>query len=364
VIAGPTELIKPALRDYPFINIIYRGDPTGFTTADGLDAAGDRTLHSNIMHNRFGSPGNIDLTSIAPLEAMSDETFATLASILGFKYDDYEIRNRESLQRFSQNDLVELLKSDPHLETYSPMQLESFAIAKATLAKKNIHWGNFVDFYNRSAKGQQQAIWQYFNHYHGLELARLLEHKAKEFDLPESLVEPLETRVHNGNDYHYSQVLQRWLRDDAYIQQYRVDIVNDAFKTLVATAPTLCEALAKATAHLKETEYSLDFCFCDITQGGLRIAGARFQSIGDDSHLIDFARRPVKPLWLVDQLGCEEEIAEKIRTQNLTEQQIETLSRFTTPLKKDDFIKTLFTVEKAMGVQWSKVQLLEDALGL
>jgi hypothetical protein len=358
------QLDAPALQDYPFISIIYRGEGTGFKTGAGLDAAGDTNLHGEILFTRFASPGKIDLPLIAPYEAMTDETFAALASILGFYCGDHAIKDRPGLEQFSLQKIKQFMPADPLFDTYSPAQLQAYALSRSTLSRKNIHWGNLASLYNQSAADQQQAILQYFEKYLGQDLEHLLAYKAKHYDLPKSLMDTSETREHKGNTYHYSEVLQTWLRDDAYLQQYRVDIVNDVYQTLIATAPTITLALAKAIDHLKDTEYTPDFDHCEIRQGGLRVATSSFESRVDDRQLNDFAARPVKALWRLDDLGADKEIEEAIRTRNLAPVQVEAMTKFTTPIKKEDFIKTLYKVEKAMGVQWNKVRHLEDALGL
>jgi hypothetical protein len=358
------SLIQPALHDYPFISIIFRGEATGFKTDEGIEQAGDTKWQAEMLVSTFGSPGKIDLHLIAPYEAMSDETFAALSSILGFRCGNVEIRDRASLERFAQQDINQLLPIDPCFETYSPAQLETYSLARATLSRTNIHWGNLVSLYNQSTHDQQQAISQYFEKYHGLELERLLAYKAKKYQIPAGLDEPAETKTLNGNTHLYSEVLQMWLREDRYHQQYRVDIVTDVYRTLVATAPTLAQALAKAIGHLKETPFSLDFEHLEILQGGLKVATATFESRADDRLLNDFALRLVRPAWRLDELGAEKEIAEKKMALYLTDQMVEAMTKYTKPIKKNDFIKTLYRVEKAMGVQWSKVKHLEDALGL
>lgn len=357
------QITQPALEDYPFISIVFHGDSTGFKTAEGFDVAGDPRQRSKIIETHFGWAGDITVEQLAPYEAMTDETFAGLASILSIKCENQEIKERSALQYSAYKDSHYYIPDDQNRGPYSPTQLEAYLLARATFSK-NIHWGDLVSFFNQSAEDQQQAISQYFEKYHGFDLEPLLASKAKAFELPESLQMPVETKTHKGCNYHYSEVLQKWLREDRYHQQYRVDIVSDVYRTLIATAPTLSQALAKAIKHFEENKYPIDFEHCEILQGGLRIAMATFESRGHDIALSDYNPRLVKPVWLLDDLGAEKEITEKKTELCLTDEQVEAMTKYTTPIIKNDFIRTLFAVEKAVGVQWSKVKHLEDALGL
>lgn len=358
------QLTAPDLKNYPFINIVFQGDRTRFITdkvhcvlagEDGKDdiyedvcMAGDPERRTKINSSQFRSAADITDTLLAPYCAMTDETFASLASILGIKCDDADIRERSSLEHFTYKNSSYHLPNDEGREPYIRAQFEAYFLARATFSK-SVHWGNLVSLYNQSADDQQQAIRQYFETYHGLELESLLAHKAKDLTIPDCLIEPFESRSHKGNEYRYSQVLQKWLRDDAYQQQYRFDIVNPVTRTLIATAPTLAQILAKATAYLKDNEYPIDTDYCDILQGGRIVAWATLESINSsDDRLLDWASRPVKPLWVQYEPGAE----------------IGAVTKYTTPLKKNEFIKTLFAVEKALGVQWNKVRHMEEALGI
>lgn len=358
------QLTAPDLKNYPFINIVFQGDRTRFITdkahcvlagEDGKDdiyedvcMAGDPERRTKINSSQFRSAADITDTLLAPYCAMTDETFASLASILGIKCDDADIRERSSLEYFTYKNSSYHLPNDEGRQPYIQAQLEAYFLARATFSK-SVHWGNLVSLFNQSADDQQQAIRQYFETYHGLELESLLAHKAKDLTIPDCLIEPFESRSHKGNEYRYSQVLQKWLRDDAYQQQYRFDIVNPVTRTLIATAPTLAQILAKATAYLKDNEYPIDTDYCDILQGGRIVAWATLESINSsDDRLLDWASRPVKPLWVQYEPGAE----------------IEAVTKYTTPLKKNEFIKTLFAVEKALGVQWNKVRHMEEALGI
>lgn len=357
------QLTQPAVQDYPFISIVFHGDSTGFKTPDDFDVAGNPRQRPKIIESHFGWPGDIKIAQLGPYEAMTDETFAGLASILCIKCENQEIKERSDLQYLAYKDSHYYIPDEQNHGPYSPTQLEVYLLARATFTK-NIHWGNLVSLFNRSAEDQQQAISQYFEKYHGLELEPLLAFKAKTFELPESMQTEVETKIHEGINYHYSEVLQKWLRDDRYHQQYRVDIVNDVYRTLIATAPTLPQALAMVIKHFEENKYPLDFEHCEILQGGLRIAMATLESRTHNIALSDFNPRLVKPVWLLDNLGAEKEIAEKKTELCLTDEQVEAITKYTTPIIKNDFIRTLFSVEKAVGVQWSKVKHLEDELGL
>jgi hypothetical protein len=137
--------------------------------------------------------------------------------------------------------------------------------------------------------------------------------------------------------------------------------------TLAATAPTLSQAIAKASIFVLEGGYEYEFSDCRIRQNELPVAHALVRLRNrEDEKLIDRAKCPRKLIWQTEHLGFKPDYIENviIRDGGATQSQVNSMLKNYTPITEKAFIKTLYAVEKALGLQWNKVARLEEELGL
>jgi hypothetical protein len=352
--------------NFPFINNVLSPEPASFITADGELFEPDREIKQSSMSKHFSEPRAIKQAQMAPISALSDETFRALFSLLKPSSFGTPIESRQDLEQFATSEHWKLVYSaaDDH-DDFSLDQLCCFLMFHAKLAS-SIQWHKVAQVYNESEPGQQAAIYEYFRQYIDFDLKQLLELTAAPVDLPSAFDKSFESRERNGDIYLFSDGLQEWLREDQFHQQYRVNLKTSGATTkqLIATAPTLELAVAKASTHVIQTQNARGYWYCDISQGGMVLATAYIEWMEKDLAKRQKGSDGIKLKWDLDSLCIQKEFVRKIQDNELNAEQIKAMVKHTTPIKKDAFIKTLYAVEKALGLQWSKVYRLEDELGL
>jgi hypothetical protein len=351
----------PSLHDYPFISSIFARSIFAFTNSDGEEVASDFNGEQRIRDMHFRAPYMVQAKQMAPIEAMSNETFEKLFAILKPAINGRPISSKYDLEVIATSqEWLHLLTE----RTFSMHQMGSYLLFNADLSP-NVQWAKVAQLFNNSEPDQKEAILQYFEEYKNRSLRWLLELTAMPVEIPSSLLESFESKEAGDDTYLYSNELERWLRDDRFYQQYRIDMVikGGTSRHLIATAPTLKQAIAKATAHVKNGEFIPDqWCF-EIHHNGLPVANALLQTISDKLPS-NFVKRPVKLIWNREDLGVSNDYLDKIRKSGTTRTKIDAMLRNAIPIEAKAFVKTLFAVEKALGVTWSKVAKLEDELGL
>lgn len=348
----------PSLHDYPFISAAFSRTIAEFKNADGQMISTDVSGERRLKDRNFNGHGTVKHEQMAPIHGMTDQTFESLFGLLKPSVKGKLIRSKTDLETLA---AIEL-KDD--LATLD--QMASYLLFGANLSP-NIQWAKVAHLFNESTNDQKEAIYHYFGEYKNRVLSWLFELNPKITELPESLQESFESKEQDGVTYLYSESLQKWLRDDRFHQQYRVDIVITRMNaiTLAATAPTLAQAIAKATLYVLDGEYELDCYHCTIRQSGLPVAHAEFHSLNSDhDKIIDYAERPIKLIWQADNLGFGQQYIDNMINKGTTQAQMNAMLQNYAPVTEKTFIKTLFAVEKALGVTWNKVARLEDELGL
>lgn len=379
---SPRQLTAPILENYPFITMMFLNDVQGFVAHDGESPMGDPTLRGRLAETNFDWPSAIKPETIAILGNMSDATFQGLCSVLGPKYGDFAVKTKADLHDLA-NQRQQYVKPDPDegLNHYTHEQLQSYLMFGSECSK-NIHWGNFVSFYNDAPDGQQALINQYFDVFHGQDLDVLLAHAVMPIEIPEAFRETFETKEHAGNAYHYSEDKGKWLREDRFHQQYRLDVTlaGSSFSLIRASAPTLKLAIVKATA-LAMAGGDNTIGRLEIFQAGVPVMHA---DIVHSEKLVDGAPAPVptsKLRWDFNNIGPDKSHLKKNKQysamaindykEESAKQEmhghiakLDELIAQKPPFPSHVLLKIVLGVEKKLKLQWSKVYRLEDDLGM
>lgn len=378
----PSKLKAPALSDYPFISLVFAERAGGFENSEGKVVIPEMGLHTKIGEKLFDWPSAITVQTLAPIEAMTDATFSALCSILRPKHGETQIDSKLSLALLSEK-RRQYVKPDEEngLADFSFDQLQAFTFFEAELSQ-NIHWGNLVQLYNESDRGQQEAIYQYFSIWRGMELETLLAHKAHEIAVPSAVQESFETRHHAGNDFIFCNERQKWLRDDRFYQQYRLDVSIDGSSAsfLLSSAPTLKQAVAKATAYVL-SGMAGHVGRIEIYKSGAPVGHAAVRHTAVPAKDGQPATKKSKLKWSFDDVGVDIAHIDALKRywklakgdyQHPAEvaameadiERMEALKAGTPPISSEQLASTVQEVEKAMGLQWSKVHRLEEDLGI
>jgi hypothetical protein len=380
----PALLTPPPLEAYPFIDVMFRQEMVGI--AHKPYGASDRSYLKNVFNDTsFKSPDSLRLEQIAPLQAMNEATLDRLLYILRPKLYGASLTTKAD---FDQTVLDAYDRHIHHMPANTtPCRLEqmaSFQLAKAYFTEP-ADWGQMADLYNESSADQQEAIHQLFVNIMNIKLKELFATPAPKLKLAESLSEAFESKIENGETFFYSEVEKQWLRQASFQQIYRVTISLKGSSDpclLVATAPTSKQAIALASIYAQTT----DDLFCpgnkitihhnldEVATADLVPSGV--STINSDRSEID----TLKLVWDFPNVGAftghDKTIRDNLVTQieNCSPSLREGLEREHREICRqihsrssdtpETFTKAVLSVERTLGLQWSKVQLLEDALGL
>lgn len=380
---SPKRLNEPAIEDYAFINLMFHGSVFGFAAENGEYPMGDIELRSKINDKYFDWPSEVTAETLSILNNMTDQTFEGLCAILQFKSDDFVVKTKADLKS-----LCELRKSrykaseENELADYRDEQLVPVVLFNCEMTK-NTHWGNLTKLYNGSAPDQQEAIDHYLNRYHGHSLDRLLSYAGKSIDVPDVFRETSEIKEHAGNTYLFSKDMDKWLREDRFHQQYRVDVSIGASKltVIMATAPTLKLAVAKATL-LAISGDLLDSNRVEVIRSGVPVFHAEVEKYEVEQDDLPAPMPRAKLRWDFANIGPDKKNLESAKNMfALAKQDYETEGAHETmaahmeklqalaesskpPIPSHVLLKTVLDVEKKLKLQWSKVYRLEDDLGM
>ena len=368
----PARLNPPSLSDYPFINVMFHKDFAGFTDATGEARAPDVDSYNKVSTEYFDFPASVRNEQMAPILAMSDTTFESLASLLKPNLYDTHIRTKADLEALAFRKAPSFVVDEENdCGPYTSEQLQTYLMFHA-YTTTNIQWAKVAILYNESAPDQQEALLQYFLSIHDIDLQDLLEVTGPAITLPDSVREDFETQTKDGDAYCFSEIMQKWLREDRFHQQYRIDIVLTSINAryLIGGAPTLDQAIAKASLCFKDDEYAAGKWRLDILQLAEPVAHAE---------VVAGKGVTTKLKWNLDQLGADRSYVQGIKKDAMRSlntfrseedkimanvARLESLIDSPLPVSQKDFREAVYRVEKALGLQWSKVHDLEDALGL
>lgn len=341
----PTQLPIPSPGAHAFITIAdsrqhiqlkHSVDDRNWPTKDGDES---------FLAGRFNDVRNVDFYSIAPIQSMGDNTFEHLCRLLQPTYNGNPITTKASLL----SEAAKLLSLKyRHATDVIPDQAQAYIMAWAPLTK-DVPWNQVARLYNESAPDQQDALHRFFAQCRNRSLDVLMAIEEPQIALPEGFQREFSSRVVDGITELYSDEQSAWIRDDLFHQQYHVMAYHRSTVThfLLATAPTLDLALAKATSYTLEALGSKLSDMMLITRGDTYVACADFQQITPAKGMSEIRKSPRKLRWDFDYKGEAdgEELDEP-------------------PVPKDQLRSLVYSVEKSFGVQWAKVDRLEDELGL
>lgn len=376
----PQSLTRPSLEAHPFITTVNSILPLGFKhRADDREwpnQEGDADFYTD----NFEVPGCVRVAALAPIQAMSDDTLARLCKIIRPEIFETKILSRDDLSRCAADNAQRFDEDDGE---FTLEQLEGYIMAHAVFSDPT-PWASLADLYNDSPVDQQAAIHGYFVHCRNRTLSVLMDVPGPDISIPESLVGAVKRDVIDGQSMIYSDPMQEWLREDVFLQQYQVQAILNSTESffLLATAPTLSQAIAKATAYTKAAKGSLVTDSIVIKHQGSYLSKAEFKHlVPDDAELMEMIMSPVKLIWDLD-FGEKHKRSSELKVMRLTQSALEAadpsismqLQAQADELKQHiaarripemaDLRRQIFSVEKAFGLQWSKVHQLENDLGM
>lgn len=367
----PNYFAPPSLEAYPFIDILFHRYDIGirhlWNETDLEQPYSDKAFTAHY----FTEPVIIRRDRIAPLLSMNDKTFERLFVIL-----KPELSTGETYR--TKADLVALAgEKDRWYDKvrHQNASRQTTFLHHSTLAK-NIHWGLLASLYNESTPYQQEAICGYFSKVRNRTLERLMKIPGPTFELPTSLTQTFDSKVEHGEVLLFSEPQQEWLREDIFHHQYRIEGFHHLFKrpSLIATAATLAQAIAKISIFAQGFNMTINMNAFDVLLGGNYVAGGEFHTgprLRAPTSASDI-KAPGKIRWNLDDSAWEpnkttsaqDQQAKPLRYPTSFKPLVDFNPRSPSCISRNEFIKTLFATEKAMGLQWSKAFKLEDELGL
>jgi hypothetical protein len=335
---SPNHITPPSVEAYPYIRLLYENldchhpDEHKDSERVGPHVVADIDFDDS---NQNG-PHKIDTTIMAPLAAMTGETFEALCSVLKPKFQNEIITSRDNLADMARREYGNITEASHPASTD---QVMSYLLLSARV-NRYVEWARLADLYNASTDDQQEALYQYFSIVKNRDLAILLATQAPAIDLPPAFDKPLQTRIENGEKQAFDVAKDRWLREDFVINQFEVYGVDSYHRDLlISTAPTLELAIARAiqgAINFKGTlaHISLAQLGQFVATGEVKFTSGNHPHVKDKDPRITWRHADLRPKN--DQGG----------------------------ITKTEFLKTLYATEEALGMQWSKVSRLEDELGL
>lgn len=335
----PDRLTPPHLSAYPFINLVYE-DKLKFENrlfiAHECPMAGLIIDDEKFSHEHFPSAELVTTEYFAPLDSMSDHTFSKLIGHFDLTINSIKIKKKGDLL-----EAVTLIESSEDYYAINPMHLPSPVQISAWLLnaharQASIHWGLVTELYNESERDQQEAILQFFSKCLNRSLVDLLEVKGPT-PIPESMRACLDTKVVDGMPYVLSEEGE-WIREDLSTNLYTVNGFRSLSRDntyMIAGASTFEEVVGYASRYVLDMEAKDTIQYVAIFHRGEEVCSAKLIGMGPPHENSFYHSLPVRIGWDLD-----------------------------TPMKKDKLEGLLIKAEKKMGLQWSKVQKLEDELGL
>ena len=338
----PERIERPSLAAFHFISMVFRESP-GYASGIAHQQQNNpyRFEDFDFSHNHFYCAKEVGLAQMAPLAAMSDETVTGLFSIIGVIIRETLIETKADLAKIAIQEIEEP-DDEYNIEDSSLDQLQSFLLHHAK-HDMNPHWIELAEFYNTLAQDQQHAVSQFFTNCLNRPLDVLLAVPGPEQQLPAVITQDLETHTQDGKHYAFCEIDQHWFRDADLNDKFEVTGISQFLavdrRLRIATASTLKEAVARASLYVQNIDSNDVIRKVEIKYMGKVLAVAGIQSKDMWSKPIPHIELPAKLNWDRENAG----------TDKITSQQ---------------FFKTLLETEKLLGLQWSKVQKLEDELGL
>jgi hypothetical protein len=379
----PDSLTVPSLEAYPFINAVHFHHNVEFMhNVQQQDWCPNSKQDGEFRARHFEWPAHVSDPQVASVQAMSDETFTRLFLILEARAFGEDILTKADLERIAVSNMGRFHDED---EPFTIDQLQAFILAGA-LTTNDIHWAKIAELYNAAEPDQKEAIHQYFLQCQNRNLSDLMDIPALEITLPESLQETFQSKEVDGQTFLFNETQQQWVREDIFHRQFSVSGFHRTNNThfLLGSAPTLQQAIAKATVYVESARGARTTDLIVLREQGKYLAQGEFKTIGNfdnNDDLFELLMAPQKLKWDFQQLGEDvghlsikrEKLRDEIRhcknesiASQLKEQynEIDLRLNKTVKVSEKEFTKLVFSVEKALGLQWNRISKLEDALGL
>lgn len=316
----PSRVDVPGLSDLPFIRGKYERLLQGKNTPLNNDHEFERDF--------FLNPISVPFEQATALEMLSAETFAALCAAMEPAYYDKPFRNKEELSAIAAQEFDSLSRLGSGDDQAIFEQVMSFILFKSR-ASDDVQWHKVAELYNNSQESQQHALAFYFDRCENRDLLDMLSTRAPAFSLPDDLNEDFESRVEGGETQSFDPGLKKWIREDQFANQFEAFVCYKTGGTmLIGTGPSLKNVLAKAISRVRDDQ-EYDLLNVTIHRFKIQIAEGRIvpaNGSDDEAQMIK---------WPVDD-----------------------------GRHGNSFIKTLYAVEKSLGLQWSKTRRLEDELGM
>lgn len=375
----PTWIAPPKPENAIFINQVFTGWETGFTNAQG-EKVETRASWRDKLGDGFDFPDLVSSESAAAIKSMTDSTFKALFGILDASISQELIDNKANLERRAvvefERQCIKNDRDELGLGPFTHDQVQAYVMFDCQFTR-HPNWRKLTELYNDSTDDQQQAIHQYFVKFHGISLKALVATTGPNIEIPKITSAP-RTKEHYGDLYLLNEDSQRWLREDAHHSQYKVCLISKeqpVIVTLVAGAPTLEEAAAKATVVAQKYQDLgplNQFLSIDITYRSKSIMEAFIFDTAAPG-VSDIPTVKLRWSMKLDQYRARvQSIVDGLQkvddpTDDLHEVRIKKLSKILKSLPRfshEDLQKKVLSAERAVGVQWAKVYQLEDDLGL
>lgn len=302
-------------------------------------------------------PGIIGDGLVETIKAVETNTLTSLLTALRPSVNKSLILSGKDLEIAAQNNgssYREYFVDEGDYDDFTDEQLQVWLL-KSCAYPKDIDWRVVVSLYNDSSTDQQQAIDNFFWEFRRLSLDSLTNAGGWMLNVPESLYSN-DTHSVDGKEQVFCKVAGEWMPDDKFHTQFFVTSKDGLTNTIdkVGYAGTIEQAIAKATLF---TQSHNGFIRDPITgkpkvlspEAVARVTGTVSIRFGDvlvaEAELI---RRVEKDPDLGTAQDCK----------------LAWGDRKAGPISERQFRKALWSTEKLIGVQWSKVHHLENDLGM
>lgn len=306
-------------------------------------------------------PGMIGDDLVATLDAFDTSTFSALMTALSPAVNKSTIRSRKDLEVAADqngNSYRGYFVEEGDFDDFSDEQLQVWLL-KSCAYPKDIDWRVVVSIFNESTPDQQKAIDAFFWEFRRLNLESLTKPGGLVLKVPESLYSN-DTRSVDGKAQVFCKIAQEWMPDDKFHTQFSVTYTDGLANavTIIGYAGTCEQAIAKATAFTRSNDGPIDVKTQIQKDGtrkvvspiaGKRVAGTVSISFGNVRVAsADLERSVEVESDQYASAGCKLAWGE----------------RKAGPLSEQQFRRALWSVEKLIGVRWSKVHHLENDLGM
>jgi hypothetical protein len=352
----------------------------------------NRKINSLAFNNDIQCEGrNAQLMSIIhrgdqrnPISGMTERTIYCLLEIISSNQFSNEI-----------DEIVCIFKSlfSKESERDANMVLASIKLFDLP-TKDTIDWQSLSCLYNDSSNSQQNSIYTFFVKYKNVEISTLLEVKALNIEVSESIASKYKEKW-KSQSVVFDGLDSLPMENHVFQTRYKIFEETTLFnhETYLTCAASIDDAIAKTIAyalHLRDSLIFLPDGF-SIRLNGKRICRAFFDNEIRQDADGKLSSGNSRLFWTIFDLG-ENISLKKLSLSNMarelsrategesTKDLIEDIELLKTEVEekvlnnnylntackssKKEFDSIVYSVEKAFGLQWSKVHDLEDALGL